>query len=58
MGNRFIGLLLAFFLIKGCDSEKSIMDNVKDAANETTGAIKNTANLLRCNGNVMLQETL
>lgn len=39
-----IGLLLAFFLIKGCDSEKSIMDNVKDAANETTGAIKNTAN--------------
>jgi len=39
-----IGLLLAFFLIKGCDSEKSIMDNVKNAANETTGAIKNTAN--------------
>ena len=39
-----IGLLLAFFLIKGCDSEKSIMDNVKDPANETTGAIKNTAN--------------
>lgn len=38
------GLLLAFFLIKGCDGDKSIMDNVKDAANETTGAIKNTAN--------------
>ncbi|QXP58639.1 OmpA family protein [Olleya sp. HaHaR_3_96] len=39
-----IGLLLAFFLIKGCDSDKSIMDNVKNAANETTGAISNTAN--------------
>ena len=39
-----IGLLLAFFLVKGCDSEKSILDNVKNAANETTGAISNTAN--------------
>ncbi|AUC76367.1 OmpA family protein [Olleya sp. Bg11-27] len=39
-----IGLLLAFFLVKGCDSDKSIMDNVKNAANETTGAISNTAN--------------
>ncbi len=39
-----IGLLLAFFLVKGCDSDKSILDNVKNAANETTGAISNTAN--------------
>ncbi|WP_397362695.1 OmpA family protein [Olleya sp. R77988] len=39
-----IGLLFAFFLIKGCDADKSLMDNVKDAANETTGAVKNTTN--------------
>ena len=37
-------MLLAFFLVKGCDSDKSILDNVKNAANETTGAISNTAN--------------
>lgn len=39
-----LGLLLAFFLIKGCDSDKSIIDNVKDSANETTSTIKSGAN--------------
>ncbi|WP_290700147.1 OmpA family protein [Lacinutrix sp.] len=39
-----IGLLFAFFLIKGCDSDKSMLDNVKDAANQTTGAVSDAAN--------------
>ena len=39
-----IGLLFAFFLIKGCDSDKSMLDNVKDAASQTTGSVSDVAN--------------
>ncbi|WP_299886681.1 OmpA family protein [uncultured Lacinutrix sp.] len=39
-----LALLFAFFLIKGCDSDKSVLDNVKDAASQTTGTVKDAAN--------------
>jgi len=39
-----LGLLFAFFLIRGCDSDKSVLDNVKDAANQTTGTVSDAAN--------------
>lgn len=35
-----LGLLFVFYLMKGCDGDKSAMDNIKDAATETTGAVK------------------
>lgn len=38
-----VGLAFAFYLIKGCDGDKSAMDNIKDAASETTGAVKGAA---------------
>lgn len=39
-----LALLFAFFLIKGCDSDKSVLDNVKDAASQTTGTVNDAAN--------------
>lgn len=40
-----IGLLglFAFFFIKGCDSDKNILDNVSDAASQTTGSVSDAA---------------
>ncbi|QRM90390.1 OmpA family protein [Lacinutrix sp. WUR7] len=39
-----LALLFVFFFIKGCDSDSSIMDNVSNAASETTGTVKGAAN--------------
>ncbi|GER59520.1 hypothetical protein ULMA_16280 [Patiriisocius marinus] len=39
-----LALLFLFFFLKGCDSDKSILDNVTDAANETTGTVTNAGN--------------
>jgi len=38
-----LGLLLLFYFIKGCDSDKSVIDNVKNAATETTNAVEGAA---------------
>ena len=39
-----LALLFLFFLLRGCDSDKSLLDNVTDAASETTGTVTDAGN--------------
>ncbi len=39
-----LALMFIFFFVKGCDGDKSVLDNVKNAASETTGAVTDASN--------------